>query len=497
MGRMKRTYRAGRTLMVQGTCSGAGKSTLVAGLCRVLARRGIRVAPFKPQNMSLNSAVSADGGEIARAQALQAQAARTAPRTDMNPLLAKPVSDVRAQLVVHGEPRTELDAGDYQRLKPGLLEAVLDSFARLHEEFDAVLVEGAGSPAEINLRAHDLANMGFAEAVDCAVVLVADIDRGGVFAHLVGTLECLAASERERIVGFAINRFRGERALLQPGLDWLESRSGKPVLGVLPYLHGLTLDAEDALPERNAPRGSEAFRVVVPVYPRIGNHTDLDALRLQPGVEVRFVGPGEPLPRADLIVLPGSKNVRADLEFLERQGWRQSILRHLRYGGKLVGLCGGMQMLGRSIRDPGGVEDPPGESAGLGVLDMETELTPEKLRRNVDGVIFPGTAREAPLRGYEIHMGVTRGPALERPAALLDGVPEGALSSDGQILATYVHGVFDHPQAGAAILDWAGLRGAMAVDLDSAREASLERLADSVEANLDIGPILRFCGGKQ
>lgn len=489
--------RTPRTLMVQGTCSGAGKSTLVAGLCRVLARRGMRVAPFKPQNMSLNSAVSAEGGEIARAQALQAQAARVAPRTDMNPLLLKPVSDVRAQLVVHGEPRTELEAGDYQGLKPGLLAVVLESFARLHEEFDAVLVEGAGSPAEINLRVNDLANMGFAEAADCAVVLVADIDRGGVFAHLVGTLECLAASERERIVGFVINRFRGERALLQPGLEWLESKSGKPVLGVLPYLHGLTLDAEDALPERSAPRGSETFRVVVPVYPRISNHTDLDALRLQPGIEVVFVGPGEPLPHADLIVLPGSKNVRADLEFVERQGWRQSITRHLRYGGKLVGLCGGMQMLGRSICDSGGVEGPPGQSAGLGVLDMETELTPEKLRRNVDGVIFPGTAREAPLRGYEIHMGVTRGPALERPAALLNGVPEGALSSDGQILATYVHGVFDHPQAGAAILDWAGLRGATAVDLNSARETSLDRLADSIEENLDLGPILRFCGGEQ
>ena len=483
--------------MVQGASSGAGKSTLVAGLCRVLARRGMRVAPFKPQNMSLNSAVSADGGEIGRAQALQAQAARVAPRTDMNPVLLKPVSDARAQLVVHGEPRTEFEAGDYQLVKPGLLEAVLASFARLHEEFDAVVVEGAGSPAEINLREHDLANMGFAEAVDCPVVLIADIDRGGVFAHLVGTLECLAASERERVVGFVINRFRGERTLLEPGLDWLESTSGKPVLGVLPYLHGLTLDAEDALPEANALRGHDAFRVVVPVYPRISNHTDLDALRLQPGVEVRFAGQGEPLPVGDLIVLPGSKNVRADLEFVASQGWRESILRHLRYGGKLIGLCGGMQMLGRSIRDPAGVEGPPGESPGLGVLDMETELTPEKLRRNVEGVIFPGAAREAPVRGYEIHMGVTRGTALERPVTRLGGVPEGALSGDGQILATYVHGVFDHPRACAAILDWAGLRGATAVDLNLAREASLERLADSIEENLDLGPIFRFCGVEQ
>jgi adenosylcobyric acid synthase len=494
---MQRTFRAERVLMVQGTCSGAGKSTLVAGLCRVLARRGMRVAPFKPQNMSLNSAVSADGGEIGRAQALQAQAARVAPRTDMNPVLLKPVSDARAQLVVHGEPRAEFEAGDYQRLKSGLLDAVLESFARLHEEFDAVVVEGAGSPAEINLRAHDLANMGFAETVDCPVILVADIDRGGVFAHLVGTLECLAASERERIVGFVINRFRGERALLESGLDWLESRSGKPVLGVLPYLQGLTLDAEDSLPEASVSRRSDAFRVVVPVYPRISNHTDLDALRLQPGIEVRFAGPGAPLPAADLIVLPGSKNVRADLEFVESQGWRESIMRHLRYGGKLVGLCGGMQMLGRSIRDSAGVEGPLGVSTGLGVLDMETELTPQKLRRNVDGVIFPGTKREAPVQGYEIHMGMSRGPAFERPATRIDGASEGAQSADGQVLATYVHGVFDHPRALTAILDWAGLRGAMAVDLNLAREASLDRLADSIEENLDLGPILRFCGVEQ
>ena len=494
---MRRTFKAKRVLMVQGTSSGAGKSTLVAGLCRVLVRRGLRVAPFKPQNMSLNSAVSADGGEIGRAQALQAQAARVAPRTDMNPVLLKPVSDVRAQLVVHGEPRTEFEAGDYQRLKPGLLDAVLESFARLHEKFDAVVVEGAGSPAEINLREHDLANMGFAEAVDCAVVLVADIDRGGVFAHLVGTLECLAASERERIVGFVINRFRGERALLESGLDWLESRTGRPVFGVLPYLHGLTLDAEDSLPEASVSRRSDAFRVVVPVYPRISNHTDLDALRLQPGIEVRFVGPGEPLPLADLIVLPGSKNVRADLEFVESQGWRESILRHLRYGGKLVGLCGGMQMLGRWIRDPEGVEGPAGESPGLGVLDMETELTSRKIRRNVEGVIFPGAAREAPVRGYEIHMGVTRGPALDRPATRLGGTPEGVQSVDGQILATYVHGIFDQPQACAAILDWAGLHCATAVDLNLVREASLDRLADCIEENLDLGPILRFCGAEQ
>ncbi|MBI1942735.1 MAG: cobyric acid synthase [Betaproteobacteria bacterium] len=481
--------------MIQGTSSGAGKSTLVAGLCRALVRRGMRVAPFKPQNMSLNSAVSADGGEIARAQALQAQAARVAPLIDMNPLLLKPTSDERAQLVVRGAPQSDVEATEFQRLKPELLGVVLESFGRLRRSHDAVLVEGAGSPAEINLREGDLANMGFALSVACPVVLVADIDRGGVFAQILGTLECLAAPERDLIVGFVINRFRGARALLEPGLRWLESRTGKPVLGVLPYLHGLALDAEDALPEPAAPKSGAKLRVAVPVYPRISNHTDLDPLRLHPDVEVKFVGPGRPLPDADLIVLAGSKNVRADLEHLASQGWRESIFRHLRYGGKLIGLCGGMQMLGRVVRDPAGLEGPPGECPGLGLLDMESELTPEKLRRNVVGEVFPGSARAAPLSGYEIHMGVTRGPALDAPATRLEGLPEGALSPDGQIFATYVHGVFDHPQSCAALLEWARLPGASAVDLNAVREASLERLADCVEANLQLATILRLCGG--
>jgi adenosylcobyric acid synthase len=472
--------------MVQGTTSGAGKSTLVAGLCRVLARRGLRVAPFKPQNMSLNSAVAADGGEIARAQVVQATAARVAPRTDMNPVLLKPVSDTRAQLVVAGKPRAELEAGDYQAWKPALLQPVLEAYKRLHADFDAVIVEGAGSPAEVNLREHDIANMGFAEAVDCPVVLVADIDRGGVFAHLLGTLDCLDGYERARIVGFVINRFRGERSLLEPGIAWLEARTGKPVLGVLPFLQGLALEAEDALPERAAAPDDGGFRVAVPVYPRISNHTDLDALRLHPGVDVRFVGPGEPLPAADLVVLAGSKNVRADLEFLRHQGWDRAILRHLRYGGKLIGLCGGMQMLGVAIRDPLGAEGAPGESPGLGMLDLETTLEPQKMLRNVSGVVFPGRNCSARFEGYEIHMGVTRGPALEKPAALVNGMPDGAISEDDRVLGTYVHGIFDRPEACATLLAWAGFSGAHGVDLDARREDSLERLADCLEANIDF-----------
>jgi adenosylcobyric acid synthase len=467
--------------MIQGTSSGAGKSTLVAGLCRVLARRGRRVAPFKPQNMSLNSAVAADGGEIARAQALQALAARVAARSDMNPVLIKPSSDTRAQIIVAGRPFADVEAGGYSVLKKDLLGQVIAAFERLRSDFDAVIVEGAGSPAEVNLRENDIANMGFAEAVDCPVILVVDIDRGGALAHIVGTLACLSASERERIVGTIVNRFRGERGLLQPGLDWLERETGKPVLGVMPYLHGLVLDAEDALPE-SRPEKNPGFRVVVPVYPRISNHTDLDALRLQPGVEICLVGPGEQMPDADLVILAGSKNVRADVEFLRQQGWAETLLRHLRYGGRVIGLCGGMQMLGTWVHDPLGVEDAPGSVRGLALLELETTLEPQKKLRNVEGRLFSGAA----FSGYEIHMGRSSGAALERPAAFIGAMPEGAISADGRVLGTYVHGIFDAPAACTALLAWAGFGGIAAVDLAARREESLERLADRVEAEIDL-----------
>ena len=484
MMRTERFYRASRTLMIQGTCSGAGKSTLVAGLCRLLARQGLRVAPFKPQNMSLNSAVAADGGEIGRAQALQAMAARVPALVDMNPVLLKPSSDTRAQVVVGGKPFVELEAGGYQALKAQLLPHVLSAFQRLQTEFDAVIVEGAGSPAEVNLRANDIANMGFAEAVDCPVLLVADIDRGGALAHVVGTLACLSDSERSRIEGVVINRFRGDIALLEPGVKWLERECGKPVLGVLPYLNGLVLDAEDALPEPKSKTGTDhVFRIAVPVYPRISNHTDFDALRLHPGVELILVGPGDPLPTCDLVILPGSKNVRADLDFLRAQGWAEAILRHVRYGGRVIGICGGMQMLGTRIHDPHGVEGPAGASSGLALLELETELQKRKQLRNVNGHLQLGPA----FHGYEIHMGTSKGAALERPAASIDGRPEGAMSADGRILATYVHGIFDAPAACAALLDWAGMEGAQGVDLAAMREASLERLADCVAENLDVG----------
>ena len=483
-----------RTLMVQGTTSDAGKSTLVAGLCRVLHRRGVRVAPFKPQNMALNSAVAVDGGEIGRAQALQAQAAGIEPTTDMNPVLLKPNTDVAAQVIIHGRAIGNMDAARYHDYKRIAREAVLASYSRLAARYEVIVTEGAGSPAEINLRAGDIANMGFAEAVDCPVLLVADIDRGGVFAHLVGTLALLSASEQQRVAGFVVNRFRGDLALLEPGLRWLAAHTGKTVFGVLPYLQGLRLDAEDAISREPGERGRGAtFKVVVPVLPRISNHTDFDPLRAHPQVQLRFVGPDEPPPPADLVILPGSKSVRSDLEWLRRQGWPAYLARHLRYGGKLLGLCGGLQMLGRSIADPAGLEGPPGSSAALALLDFETRLEPNKQLRNVAGVLT--VAPDAVLKGYEIHAGVSRGPAMARPAAILEGGrADGAVSDDGQVMGTYLHGVFETPQACGALLRWAGLHNAQGVDYNAVREEAIERLAAAVEGHLEIEKILALVG---
>ena len=522
-----------KTLMVQGCTSDAGKSTVVAAICRWLVRRNMRVAPFKPQNMALNSAVTADGGEIGRAQAAQAMACRIAPTTDMNPVLLKPNTDVGAQVIIQGHAIGNMNALDYHAYKATAQAAVLDSFARLCSQYETVIVEGAGSPAEINLRANDIANMGFAEAVDCPVIIVADIDRGGVFAHLVGTLDLLSASEQARVKGFVINRFRGDIALLQNGLDWLEERTGKPVLGVLPYLHGLQLEAEDAIARDEEPssprrRGSsdveeplgsrlrgndgERLRVIVPVTPRISNHTDFDALRLHPQIDFRFIGPDETIPAADLIVLPGSKAVRADLAFLRQQGWGAAIAKHLRYGGKLIGICGGFQMLGAEIADPDGLEGAPGMASGLGYLAMRTTLASAKQLRNVQGTLSLGNE---PVRGYEIHAGVTTGPALERPACrvarmevedrnpgagageapdsatLHPGyVPDGAISDDNQILGTYLHGLFDSPAACDALLAWAGLKEAKSPDIAALREASIERLADTIEEFMDTDKLM-------
>ena len=470
------------TLMVQGTTSDAGKSLLVAALCRWLARQGVRVAPFKPQNMALNSAVTVDGGEIGRAQAVQAQACGLEPHTDMNPVLLKPNTDVGAQVIIHGHAIASMDVRAYHDYKRVAREAVLESYQRLAARYDAVIVEGAGSPAEINLRHHDIANMGFAEAVDCPVILVADIDRGGVFAHLIGTLELLSESERARVIGFVINRFRGDIALLQPGLDWLEQHTGKPVLGVLPYLRGLHLEAEDAIMTQQAEKHGKVLQVVVPVLPRISNHTDFDPLRLHPQVNLRFIGPNEVVPAADLIILPGSKSVRADLARLCEHGWETAIHRHLRYGGKVIGICGGFQMLGKRIHDPYGLEGDAGSSDGFGLLDLETTLARDKQLRNVRGTL---ALAHAPVTGYEIHAGATTGPALADPAVHLGHRSDGALSGDGQILGTYLHGLFESPPACTALLAWSGLDDAQTIDYRAQREASIERLADAVAAHLD------------
>ena len=475
-------------LMVQGCTSDAGKSVLCAALCRILARRGLRVAPFKPQNMALNSAVTVDGGEIGRAQALQALAARVPAQIDFNPILLKPSTDKRAQVIIHGKAHADLNARDYHEYKPRAMQAVMESWARLNAAYDCIVVEGAGSPAEINLRARDIANMGFAETVDCPVILIADIDRGGVFAHLVGTLELLSPSEQARVKGFVINRFRGDMGLLESGLTWLEERTGKPVLGVLPYLHGLYLDAEDAVPRSKEAKTATRLKVIAPTYPRISNHNDLDPLRFHPEVDFSMVGPHDPIPPCDLIVLPGSKAVQADLAWLREMGWEAAIRRHLRYGGKLIAVCGGLQMIGRQLHDPQGVEGAPGSVPGLGLLDYETTLAGEKRLENVTGtLVLPScTANPPPLAGYRIHMGVTTGPALARPATVLDGTPEGALSDDDQILATYCHGLFDTPETLAALLEWAGHKPEVTFDPTARRERDLDRLADAVEVAMDL-----------
>ena len=476
--------------MVQGTTSDAGKSTIVTGLCRLLHRRGIAVAPFKPQNMALNSAVTVDGGEIGRAQAVQAQAAGLEPHTDMNPILLKPNSDIGAQVIIGGKAIAEMDARRYHAFKPQAMASVLAAYRRLAARYDAILVEGAGSPAEINLRDHDIANMGFAEAVDCPVLLIADIDRGGVFAHLAGTLSLLAESERARVRGFVINRFRGDPALLRPGIEWLEAHTGKPLLGVLPYLNELYLEAEDSLARRESRAGNDArLQVIVPTLPRLSNHTDFEPLALHPQVDLRYVEADRDIPPADLIILPGSKSVRGDLDWLRRHRWPSAILRHLRYGGKVIGICGGFQMLGRAVHDPQGVEGPAGSSFGLGLLDIETILEIHKQLRRVEGRLLMANT---PLRGYEIHAGLTTGRALDRPAIDLAGRDDGALSEDNQVLGTYVHGLFETSETTAALLSWAGLTAPEMIDYGALREAGIDRIADAIEAHLGVERILQW-----
>ncbi|WP_421994594.1 cobyric acid synthase [Reyranella sp.] len=480
-----------RAIMVQGTGSDVGKSMLVAGLARVFTRRGLRVLPFKPQNMSNNAAVTADGGEIGRAQALQARAARVTPSVHMNPVLLKPQSDVGAQVVVQGKVVGNARARAYQQLKPSLLAAVLDSFARLAADCDLVLVEGAGSPAEVNLRANDIANMGFARAAGVPVVLVGDIDRGGVIASLVGTRDVIDPADAATIAGFIVNRFRGDPTLFDDGMDFIARRTGWPSLGLVPFFADAhRLPAEDAvvLQDRTVARPDGRLRIAVLVYPRIANFDDFDPLRLEPGVDLVFVGPDRPIPGdAALVVLPGSKATIADLAALRGFGWDIDLRAHLRRGGHVLGICGGYQMLGRRIADPQGIEGPPSTVEGLGLFDVETVLEGDKVLVEVAGETVAGGV---PFRGYEMHVGRTTG-ALSPLLSFGDGRTDGAVSADGRVAGCYVHGLLADDRQRRHWLERLG-GGASSYDYEADVEATLDGLADHLERHLDCDRILEL-----
>ena len=478
-----------RAIMFQGTGSDVGKSLIVAGLARALVSRGVKVAPFKPQNMSNNAAVTEDGGEIGRAQALQARAARVAPSVHMNPVLLKPQSEVGAQIVVQGKVYGRASAAEYQKIKPELLPFVLDSFAKLKAEADIVLVEGAGSASEINLRVNDIANMGFARAADLPVVLIGDIDRGGVIASLAGTKAVIDAEDAALIEGFLVNKFRGDPALFAAGMKLVAEATGWAALGLIPFFaEARLLPAEDALALDAARpvKQSARFKIAVPVLPHIANFDDLDPLDAEPSVDLVRVRPGKALPGdAGLVILPGSKATIAGLAALREAGFDIDVAAHLRRGGMVLGLCGGYQMLGRAIHDPQGIEGPAGTAEGLGLLDVETTLTGEKRLERVEG----STADGVPFSGYEMHMGVTQGPDCARPFAQLAGGPqEGAVSRDGRVIGTYLHGLFADDRQRAAWLERFG-SGAV-VAYDSLIEDTLDNLAAHLEAHVDIDRLL-------
>jgi len=478
-----------RALMVQGTGSDVGKSLIVAGLARAFADRGLKVRPFKPQNMSNNAAVTADGGEIGRAQALQARAARVAPSVHMNPVLLKPQSEIGAQIVVRGKVYGTAQAAAYQDIKPQLLPQVLESFAQLRRDADLVLVEGAGSASEVNLRRNDIANMGFARAAGVPVVLVGDIERGGVIASLVGTKAVLDADDAAMIRGFIVNKFRGDPRLFDDGLKTIAQATGWASLGLVPFFpDAYLLPAEDALAlARAAPRRNGRITIAVPILPHIANFDDLDPLATEPVVDLVHVKPGSVLPGdADLIILPGSKATIADLAALRAAGFDVDIAAHARRGGRVLGLCGGYQMLGRSVSDPGGLEGKPGTRAGLGLLDVETVLSEDKRLAPVAGTTGDGV----PFAGYEMHMGSTEGPDRARPfARLADGSPEGARSPDDRVGGTYVHGLFADDRQRSAWLTRLGA-GAAAVAYDGLIETTLDRLAAHIGAHVDLDRLL-------
>ncbi|AUH33906.1 cobyric acid synthase [Paracoccus tegillarcae] len=471
-----------RGVMIQGTGSNVGKSLLVAGLCRAARLRGLKVAPFKPQNMSNNAAVTVDGGEIGRAQALQARACGLEPINDMNPVLLKPETDTGAQVVVQGRAIARAEAADYGALKPRLMGAVMDSFQRLSAGHDLVIVEGAGSPAEINLRPRDIANMGFARAAGVPVVLAGDIDRGGVIAQIVGTQAVIDPQDAAMIRGFLINKFRGDPRLFDDGYQFIQDRTGWPGFGVLPWFGAATrLPAEDAVDLR-ASCGS-GLHVVCLTLSRIANFDDLDPLAAEPGVRLTMLGPGQALPGdADLVVIPGTKSTRGDLDFLRAQGWDIDLAAHIRRGGHVLGLCGGYQMLGRVIRDPLGADGAPGETEGLGLLDVETEMATDKRLTRITG-----TALGQTISGYEIHMGRTEGPDCARPFAHIPD-PDGAISRDGRVTGTYLHGLFADDSLRAAFLGRLG--AASQPGYEAGVDDTLDALAEHMERHLDVPAIL-------
>lgn len=473
-----------RAIMLQGTGSDVGKTVLVAGLCRLAANRGLTVRPFKPQNMSNNAAVADDGGEIGRAQWLQSLAARTPSSVHMNPVLLKPQSENGSQIILQGRVFGQAKGRDYQRLKPELLGAVLDSFEKVAAGADLVIVEGAGSPAEINLRAGDIANMGFATRAGVPVVLVGDIDRGGVIASLVGAHAILEDGDRAMIAGYIINKFRGDVSLFDDGVRAIEGFTGWPCFGIVPWLRGAArLPAEDsAVLERLARGGTGALKIAVPVLPRIANFDDLDPLRSEPDVELVFVRSGERIPGdASLVVLPGSKSTISDLADFRAQGWDRDLQAHVRRGGRVIGICGGYQMLGRVVRDPLGIEGAALEMPGLGLLDIETEMAPEKTVRNSAA---RSTEYDTPLAGYQIHLGITRGPDCNRPSAIIGGAPDGALSANGRIMGTYLHGLFGSDAYRARLLQSFGLSGERRNYRESVEQA-LDEIAGELERHLD------------
>jgi adenosylcobyric acid synthase len=484
-------------IMLQGTGSDVGKSLLTAGLARAFTRRGLKVRPFKPQNMSNNAAVTEEGGEIGRAQALQARACGVKPSVHMNPVLLKPQSEVGAQVVLQGRIYGKANARDYHALKPTLLQAVLESFATLSAEADLMLVEGAGSPAEINLRKGDIANMGFAEAADIPVLLIGDIDRGGVIASLVGTAALLTAAECQRIKGFVVNKFRGDPVLFAEGMRIITERTGLPALGLVPYWpRAMKLPAEDAvvLPRYSASEAGAFVTIAVPMLNRIANFDDLDPLRAEPSVRLVIVPPGDALPgNADLIVLPGSKSTIADLRMLKAEGWDTDLKSHIRRGGRVIGICGGYQMLGRRVADPYGVEGPPGEEEGLGLLDLETRLGRGKTLTEVAG--RERTTGEA-VKGYEMHVGTTEGADAAHPMLELDGRPDGAISQNGRVMGCYLHGLFAADGYRRALLRrLVGGNVALGPDFEAELDITLDALADHIAAHVDLDRIWEIARG--